>query len=63
MNTIFELKIKNYAIKADFDACYLQHNDNVILKVSHSQLRAIAKWLISKVNQIKDSQEIKSLEQ
>ena len=60
--TIFEIKIKDYAIKIDDDSCFLVHNDDVLLKISRTQIKSLAKWIICKINELKDSSEVKKLD-
>lgn len=60
--SIMEFKIKGYSVKAFKDSLSIFKNDELLMKLNYQQMKGIAKWLILKVNQLKDSSEIKSLE-
>lgn len=61
-DTIFELKIKGFWIKADKESVSISSGTNEIIKVSYKQVAAIAKIAIAKIKELAESQEIKKLE-
>lgn len=60
--SIMDFKIKGYSVKAYKDSLSIFKNDELLMKLNYQQMKGIAKLLILKVNQLKDSSEIKSLE-
>lgn len=61
--SIIEFKIKGYLIRIDKTLISICNNNELVLKVNYLQINAMVKWLISKVNELKDLPEVKSLEQ
>jgi hypothetical protein len=61
--SIIEFKIKGYLIRIDKNLISVCNNNELVLKVNYLQINAIVKWLIAKVNELKDLPEVKSLEQ
>jgi hypothetical protein len=61
-DTIFELKIKSFWIKADKKFLSISNKKSEIVKVSYKQITAITKWTAAKISELANSSEIKKLE-
>lgn len=61
-DTIFELKIKSFWIKADKEFLSISNKKSEIIKVSYKQITAITKWTAAKISELANSSEIKKLE-
>ena len=53
--SIIEFKIKGYIVKVDNTSLSIYDKSELLLKVNYQQINAITKWIILKVNELKDS--------
>lgn len=60
--SIIEFKIKGYSLKFTREALNIFDKEELLFKANYQQVKAISKWIISKVNELKNLSEIKSLE-
>lgn len=59
--SIIEFKIKGYIVKVDNRSISINDKSELLLRVNYQQINTITRWIISKVNELNDSPEIKSL--
>ncbi|MBE0700064.1 MAG: hypothetical protein IH571_00090 [Acholeplasmataceae bacterium] len=60
--SVLEIKIKNYHLKADNESMIIFKGDEVLLKANFKEIKAAGQWLISKVRELKNENEIKKIE-
>lgn len=59
---IVDFKIKNYSVKVLRNSVIIYKNDDLLFQANYNQIRLVLRWVISKVNELKDSPEVKTLE-
>ncbi|HHX69125.1 MAG TPA: hypothetical protein GX708_13880 [Gallicola sp.] len=59
---IVDFKIKNYSVKVIRNSVIIYKNDDLLFQANYDQIRLVLRWVISKVNELKDSPEVKTLE-
>jgi len=60
--SVLEIKIKSYHLKADNESMIIFKGDEVLLKANFKEIKAAGQWLISKVRELKNENEIKKIE-
>jgi len=60
--SILEIKIKSYRLKADNESMIIFNGDEVLLKASFKEIKAASQWLISKFKELKNEYKVKKLE-